>query len=315
MSYCALFAGQSVQESGMGRELWRHSKAREALRRLESSLGSDLEHLMTEMGDPELALTYNAQRAIHASHVAHWTAFQASHPGMVLGGAAGHSMGIAAALVAAGSLSLEDSGRFILERARAFSDVCKGFAEPMGLAAVSADYFEDVSERAKELPGVSVALHNTVGRGVLGGTMRALEDFSRRADAEGWPFKIKILKVEGPYHTPAFSPAKERMAKALSSVKILPPRVPVFMGTSGREERDPGRIRELLAAQADSPELYFQAVWAAYDGGLRRFVEVSFKPQPVTWIPEQLIDEDGKPLAGVSAAAVKTADIDAPLPE
>ncbi|MFI5348800.1 MAG: acyltransferase domain-containing protein, partial [Elusimicrobiota bacterium] len=158
---CALFAGQSVQEAGMGVELLKKPAARAVIERLKPSLGSDLEPLLTTMPDAELALTFNAQRAIHASHVAHWLAYAAAHPGLELDGAIGHSMGVVAALVAAGALSVEDSGVFIAARARAFSDCCKTFPEPMGLAAVSTDDFNDVAESAAEVPGVSVALWNT----------------------------------------------------------------------------------------------------------------------------------------------------------
>ena len=313
MGVCVLFAGQSVQESGMCRELWAYPAARDILKRLAPSLGEDLERITTEMPDPELALTFNAQRAIHAHHLGHWFALRAAHPEIVLEGALGHSMGIVAALVAAGAMSVEDSGIFIRARAQAFSDVCKGFSEPMGLAAISAEFFEDVSARLSEFPGVSMALHNTIGRGVAGGTLRAIEDFARRAQEDGWEAKIKLLKVEGPYHTSAFAPARAPLRKALDRIEIRKPQVPVFMGTSGKLEEDPGRIRELLVAQADSPELYFQAVWEAYDHGMRRFLEAAYKPQPVTWMGEQLLDEDGKLMPGVVPIAIKTSDLGAAL--
>ncbi len=314
LGVCVLFAGQSVQESGMCRELWKYPAAREILKRLTPFLGDDIERITTEMPDPELALTFNAQRAIHAHHLGHWFAFKAAHPEIAIEGALGHSMGIVAALVAAGAMSVEDSGSFIRVRAQAFSDVCKAFSEPMGLAAISAEFFEDVSSRLSEFPGVSMALHNTIGRGVAGGTLRALENFARKAPEDGWEAKIKLLKVEGPYHTAAFAAARGPLEKALSRIEIRKPQVPVFMGTSGKLEDDPGRIREILVAQADSPELYFQAVWDAYDHGMRRFLEVAYKPQPVTWIGEQLLDENGKLMPGVASIAIKTPDIDAALP-
>lgn len=307
---CALFAGQSVQESGMGRELWKNAAARDVLERLKPFLGEDLEALMTRTPDAELALTFNAQRAIHASHVAHWLAYRAAHPELALGGAVGHSMGVVAALVAAGALSVEDSGRFIRARAQAFSDVCKTFSEPMGLAAVSTESFQDVVDEAASFSGVSVALHNTVGRGTLGGTAAALEAFAQKARDEDWPVKIKVLKVEGPYHTKAFSPCKPALEKAVAGLSMRPPDVPVFMGTSGQAETDPARIARLLVEQADSEEKHLAAVRAAYAAGCRRFVEVSFKPQPVTWLREQLVDENGSPLPDVEGLAVTTAELE-----
>lgn len=272
----------------MGRSLLKLPAAREIIERLKPSLGDDLELLLTELPDPELALTFNAQRAIHAHHLANWFAWKAKNPDALLDGAIGHSMGVVAALVAAGALSVEDSGRFIRARAQAFSDVCKTFKEPMGLAAVSTEDFSDVVEAVKEVEGVSVALYNTIGRGTIGGTLAALEAFAAKARDEDWPVKIKILKVEGPYHTKAFSPCKPALQKALAGVALKTPNVPVFMGTSGQRETEPERIRTLLAEQADSCEYHLQAVQAAWRDGCRSFVEAAYKPQPVTWLREQL---------------------------
>src|SRR5258707_11668044 len=81
---CALFAGQSVQEPGMGVELLKRPAARAVIERLKPSLGADLETLLTTTPDQTLALTYNAQRAIHASHVAHWLAYAETSPGLEL---------------------------------------------------------------------------------------------------------------------------------------------------------------------------------------------------------------------------------------
>ena len=301
--YCALFAGQSVQEAGMGVELLKKPAARAVIERLKPSLGADLEALLTAMPDAELALTANAQRAIHASHVAHWLAYRAAHPALRLDGAIGHSMGVVAALVAAEALTVEDSGVFIAARAAAFSACCRAFAEPMGLAAVSTDDFQDVADSVSEVPGVSVALWNTVGRGTLGGTLAALEAYAAKAVAEDWPVKVKILKVEGPYHTAAFEGAKAPLRAALAKIELRAPKVPVYMGTSGKAETDPARIRELLTEQTVACERHLDAVRAAYAAGCRNFVEVAFKPQPVTWLKDQV--------DGANAVAVTTAELPA----
>ncbi len=308
---CLLFAGQSVQEAGMGKGLLKISQAKEIIARLKPFLGQDLEHLLTDMPDSELALTYNAQRAIHAHHLANYFAYKAAHPDWALSGALGHSMGIVAALVAAGSLSVEDSGKFISVRAKAFSDVCKTFSVPMGLASVSSDDFKDVVDEVTHFAAISVALYNTKSRGVLGGTLAELENFAQKARAEDWPVRVKVLRVEGPYHTKAFLPCRAELDRVLAAIEIKAPQVPVFMGTSGQAEKDPAQIRRLLSAQADSCELYLQAVQAAYAAGQRHFIEIAHKPQPVTWISEQLLSDDGTPFEGVTTSAVRTEDISA----
>ena len=231
--------------------------------------------------------------------------FPGANTGLTLDGAIGHSMGVVAALVAAEAMSLEDSGRFIAARAKAFSDCCKAFEEPMGLAAASADDFQDVVDSVSEVPGVTVALWNTMTKGTLGGTTAALEAYAEKARAEDWPVKVKVLKVEGPYHTAAFAPAKAALAATLAAIELKSPKVPVFMGTSGKAETDPARIKELLAEQTVACERHLDAVRAAHAAGCRTFVEVSFKPHPVTWLNDQL--EAGS----YKGIAVPTAEISA----
>lgn len=114
------------------------------------------------------------------------------------------------------------------------------------------------------------------GRGVAGGTMAALADLLRRA---------------------------------LDSIDVHAPAVPLFMGTSGKRETDPAEIKRLLVEQADSLERHFDAVWAAHDAGCRNFLEVAHKPQPVTWLGDQLQGEDGALMPGVTPFAVRTEEI------
>ncbi|MDD5655953.1 MAG: acyltransferase domain-containing protein [Elusimicrobia bacterium] len=307
--FCALFAGQSVQAQGMCRELWRLPAARAVLERLAPTLGEDLERLTTETPGPELALTFNAQRAIHAHHLGNWFAYLAAHPETELCGAVGHSMGVVAALVAAGALSVEDSGAFMRARAQAFSDVCKGFSQPQGMAAIITKNLREFKDRIESCPGVTLALHNTRGKGTIGGTLADIEAFAARAKREGWPMKVLVLKVEGPYHTAAFAAARPALQAAADKIAVAAPKVPVFMGTSGLAEFDPARIKRLLVEQADHLERHFDAVWAAYERGCRNFIEVAYKPQPISWLADQLTDKDGKPLPDVTARAVKTEDI------
>lgn len=307
--YCAMFAGQSVQSQGMCRELWKIPAAREVLERLKPSLGDDLEHITTEMPNPELAKTFNAQRAIHAHHLGNWFAYLAKNPQTELCGAVGHSMGVVAALVAAGAMSVEDSGAFIRARAGAFSDVCKTFPEPQGMAAVITKNLREFLERISAFPGVSLALHNTMGKGTIGGKLADIEAFAAHVKKEGWSMKVMVLKVEGPYHTSAFAPCRPALQAAVDKIKVSAPRVPVFMGTSGLAEFDPARIRSLLVEQADHLERHFDAVWAAYERGCRDFLEVAHKPQPVTWLADQLVGQDGKALADARGLAVKTEEL------
>jgi [acyl-carrier-protein] S-malonyltransferase len=294
----------------MCRQLWSFPAAREVLDRLSSTLGDDLEYLTTRAATPELSLTANAQRAIHAHHLGHWFAFRAAHPEIRLDGAIGHSVGIVAALVAADSLSIEDSGTFVAGRARAFSDICAGLDGLYGLAAVSTEDLGDLVAELPRFPSLTLALRHSTGKGTVGGRLADIEELSRVARREAWPLRVTLLEVEGPYHTDVFQPTGRRLERVLATLSVRPPQVPVFMGTSGRAETDPDRIRTLLAKQPFTPEAHLDAVRSAYAHGCRRFLEVAHSPQPIHWIAEQLVDEKGAPSRDVTARGVTTDEIE-----
>ena len=236
--YCVLFAGQSVQAQGMCKDLWRISAARQVLERLKPSLGDDLEHITTEMAGPDLAKTFNAQRAIHAHHLGNWFAYRRRlrrrtrrrhRPlhgrGRGPGRRRGHERG--------------GIRRFHPGPRPGLRDVCKTFAEPQGMAAVITKSLREVKDKIEAFPGVSLALHNTMGKGTIGGKLSDIEAFAAHAKKEGWPMKVMVLKVEGPYHTAAFAPCKPALKAAVDKITITPPRAPVFMGTSGLAELIP----------------------------------------------------------------------------
>jgi [acyl-carrier-protein] S-malonyltransferase len=306
---CLLFAGQSVQREGMCRGLWSLPPARGVLSRLAPALGDDLEDLTTRASSDRLALTANAQRAIHAHHLGHWFALRALAPEIRLQGAIGHSVGVVAALVAVEALSVEDSGIFVAERARAFSEICRSLDPPQGLAAVSTETLDDLIDELPRFPALTLALRNSIGKGTVGGPIAELERLARAAREEGWPLRVTMLEVEGPYHTAAFAPVGPRLERVLAGISVHPPIAPVFMGTSGQAETDPDRIRMLLAAQPASPERHLDAVRAAYAHGCRRYLEVASAPQPVTWIGDQLVDENGELLPGVTTRTVTTQEL------
>jgi [acyl-carrier-protein] S-malonyltransferase len=306
---CLLFSGQSIQETGFCRELWRIPAAKRTLERLSPALGEDLEWLTTEADEETLAQARNAQRAIHAHHLGHLAALQDLRPGLELCGAAGHSVGVVAALVAAGSMSIEDSGRFVRERARAFADVCASLPEPSGLAAVATESLADLEEELSAFPGLSIALVNSPGKATVGGPIASLEELSRVARREDWPVRVALLKVAGPYHTPAFAPCGPRLSALLSQITVARPRIPVFSGTTAKAEKEPDAIRSFLAQQPFRKENHLAAIRAAWDSGCRRFLEAAAKPQPVTWVRDQLGAPEGLETHAVTTEALTSGDL------
>jgi malonyl CoA-acyl carrier protein transacylase len=308
--YCILFSGQAAQKQGMCTELWKIPAAREALETLTPILGSDLEFITTHLDDEELRKTYNAQRAIHAHHLGQWLAFQHYHPEIRIGAAIGHSMGIVAALVASGAMSIEDSGHFILARAQAFADVCAELNDEYGLMAAQTEDLQDLIDELPRFPDVELALYNSPGKGVVGGKIKDLIELNELAKEQSWPVYFRFLKVEGPYHTQALQACEDRLGKVLQNISIEPPNIPVFMGTSGKLEQDPDKIKYLLMKQATSTEMHFQAVSQALKAGFQDFLEVAHYPQAIQWTSEIALSAG---YSDVTTTKVLTTEISLPV--
>ena len=136
---------------------------------------------------------------------------RASHPNLELDGAIGHSMGVVAALVAAEALTVEDSGAFIAARARAFSTAAKHFPNLWASPPSRRTTSTTSSSPHPNSPTFRRALEHRRPRHARRhhGRSRGLR---REGPSEDWPVKVKILKVEGPYHTAAFEAPKHRCA-------------------------------------------------------------------------------------------------------
>jgi [acyl-carrier-protein] S-malonyltransferase len=287
--YCILFSGQSAQKQGMCAELWKIPAAREALETLTPVLGSDLEFITTHLEDDELRKTYHAQRAIHAHHLGQWLAFQHYHPEIHIGAAIGHSMGVVAALVASGAMSIEDSGKFIFARGQDL---------------------QDLIDELPKFPDLELALYNSPGKGVIGGKIKDLMELNEVAKQQSWPVYFRFLKVEGPYHTQALQACEDRLEKVLQNISIEPPNIPVFMGTSGKLEQDPDKIKYLLMKQATSTEMHFQAVSQALKAGFQDFLEVAHYPQAIQWTSEIALASG---YSDVTTTKVLTTEISLPV--
>ena len=119
MTFALVFPGQGSQYVGMGQKLAEaFPAARAALDEADAALSGGLRKLMSDGPEEELRKTANTQPAILAVSVA-------AHRVLVreAGGAfrlpafyAGHSLGEYSALVAAGSLSLQDAARAVRAR-------------------------------------------------------------------------------------------------------------------------------------------------------------------------------------------------------
>ncbi len=263
-----IFPGQGSQKVGMGSEARASSEtARQVYEIADETLGFALSDLCADGHEDELTLTWNAQPAILATSIAILAAAVESgeldrRPAY----AAGHSLGQYSALVAAGSLALDDALRLVRERGRLMGEAKNGtMAAIVGLdeptvATICGD------------SGAEVANYNAPTQTVVGGTPGAVAkacELAKERGGRGLP-----VNVSGAFHTSLMDPAARAFVEVLKDTTVRDPVIQVIGNVSARPLESAGDVRADLAAQIRSPVRWYQSMDFLQEAGVRRAMEV-----------------------------------------
>lgn len=263
-----VFPGQGSQFPGMADPWTGHDVSREVLERTSAALGRDVVEGCRDEG--ALARTDLVQPALLACGVAAFRVLEAE--GCAFMGAAGHSLGEFAALVATGALELEDALEVVLVRGRAMAEA--GAARPGAMCALLGTGPEQAAELCSAARGddvLVVANENSPQQVVLSGSVAAIERAEALAAERG--IRAVRLKVAGAFHSPLMGPAIEPLAEALDRVVFRTPRFPIAENVTGELTTDPEELRSLLKRQVVSPVRWNRCVEALAAAGAGTFVE------------------------------------------
>ena len=278
MSRAFIFPGQGSQAVGMGKELAENfPTAREVFQEVDDALGQKLTKLMWEGPPEDLQLTENAQPAIMAVSLAVSRTLE-KQGGFKLADkaafVAGHSLGEYSALAATGAFTLADTARILKVRGQAMQR-----AVPVGQGAMAVLLgldFEAAAEVAKEAAQGEVcqaANDNGGGQVVVSGVKAAVERAIEIAKTKGAK-RSMLLAVSAPFHCALMQPAADEMAKALETLAISAPSVPLVANVTASRVADPATIRTLLVEQVTGMVRWRESVLYMDAQGVTDYIEL-----------------------------------------
>jgi [acyl-carrier-protein] S-malonyltransferase len=252
-----LFPGQGAQAVGMGRVLVEGTpQAKEIFDRAAQILGYDLLAICLHGPAEKLDTTVHSQPALFVTSIAALEWLKLNKPEIYNScqATAGLSLGEYTALVYAGVMSFEDGLKVVQERGRAMQDASDAVASGMvSILGLEADKIQQVCDEARGSGEVlQIANYLCPGNIVVSGHKTACERVADLATKAG-AMKTIPLAVAGAFHTPLMQPAVERLKKALSSVALHKPRIPVISNVDAHPHDNPEEIRDLLVKQVVSP--------------------------------------------------------------
>jgi [acyl-carrier-protein] S-malonyltransferase len=268
MSAAVVFPGQGSQFASMADVWTSHPASKAVLEEASAAIHRDI--VDGSRDEAALAMTDFVQPALLALDVAAFRVLR--EEGASFSGAAGHSLGEFAALVAAEVLELTAALEIVIVRGRAMQDA--GERWPGAMTALLGVGPEDAAAICDEARGGEVLLvanENSPQQVVLSGSVAAIE----RAEALVSQRKIHAvrLKVAGAFHSPLMESATEPLNAAIDSFAFGTPRLPVATNVTGDLVEDPEELRALLKRHVVSPVRWGRSVRTLQQAGADVFVE------------------------------------------
>jgi [acyl-carrier-protein] S-malonyltransferase len=241
----AVFPGQGSQKVGMGQDLYNSNElAKDLFHKADKVLSFELSKICFEGPAEKLTMTDIAQPAILLTSIISYSLASDEIKKQILVGA-GHSLGEYSALVAAGTLSLEDAILLVHKRGCYMQE-----AVPSGVGKMAAILSKEVAEIEDAIKKVScgcvsIANINAPGQVVIAGDTNAVDE----AISNLGTVKAIPLQVSAPFHCPLMKPAEISLSKDLDALTFKDAKFPVISNFTAKATQSAAELKQNLKDQ------------------------------------------------------------------
>jgi polyketide synthase 5 len=292
-----VFSGQGSQWAAMGAQLLETEPVFAAtVAQVEGVIAEESGFSVTEaMSSPE---TVTGQERVQPTLFTMQVAIAATlrSYGVTPAAVIGHSLGEAAAAVAAGALSVEDGARVVCRRSRLMRKVAGSGAT----ASVELPAQQVLSElMARGIQDVVVAVVASPQSTVVAGAAQTVHDLV--AEWEQRDVMARIVPTDVAFHSPQVDPILGELTEALADIAPHTPEIPFYSATLFDPRDEASFDARYWADNCRRMVRFATAVQAALEDGHRVFTELSPHPLLVRALEQtgQHVDVPMTALAGM----------------
>jgi len=184
-----------------------------------------------------------------------------------------HSMGLYAALVAAGACAFEPMLQYVIDAGQAIHQLSQGGDfEMASVFGIANEWMEEICQGVE---GAHVANYNSTAHTVISGHRRAVEEVCRLA-LEKDCYEVRPLGAGVPLHTPIMEPVSLHLATKLDGFPVRAPQVTVLCPFRAVPlEKDD--ILPTLSRHISRPVRFEQLVNRVGAAGVTQVLEVGYE--------------------------------------